>query len=314
MAAGGLGSSVMSTGLAAASDESQAGASDNVEVNELQGSELNKLLKQVKINQEAKKLIKEVKELGWKPNWNSTRAVRHIVKQESVAGSIDTVSIPFEKIKQSGYKQKPSKYHEEMYLQWMGNKTLDHRELFDEDPVGSTIIHLKDDPDSDIETNVLTGPVADELTRYVVKNGSVISNTQNIKGMTKGSQDSVSALSGGTCEINVDVYEADPSTPCLSTDCLTLSGASLSVTAVGCVLSGGIVCLIGAGVGLAGIVYCLGCEKLYSDVVNIDKSYFDGKDVSCEGFSTDNSRTALPVTRCEIADLPIEENINPGGC
>lgn len=316
------GASMIGISGATTSNESPLTEIDNVQVEEIGESKLKKLRSQVIVDREVKKLLQEVRSLGWKPEWDTIRAVRRTVENRSESGSFDTVAI---KLEQYGQHRRDQRTHgrtsdweeEEMFLQWVGNDSLGVEELINDDAGGSAILHLKDELESENKLNSLTGPIADEVTIYEVKNGSVQSATGTRHDNQKSEQKDIITLSSESyCEVDVAVYEDDPSTPCWDRWCLLFSGLGISVTVASCIATGGITCIVGAGVSASSYADCLGCKKEFSTEAEVSESWMINNlpfDDPIEEYCK-SPRREIIVTECEFYDIPTKEDYSSPQC
>ena len=138
------------------------------------------------------------------------------------------------------------------------------------------------------------------------------------------------ALGGGYCEVSVQVYE-EPNDgfwqhTCVDRDCLALSTGSLTASAVACILTGGLGCLLGAGVAAVSIVHCDACQTEFVEDVEVNREWLEDyagtayDEHPCEVFHPDEvgggfTDSPLVATECEFYnEFETKEDYSSPGC
>jgi len=285
------------------------------------------------------RLVREVASSGWKPDWSTLRAVTRTVELESTSGTFDTAVVEFEQEidaksargrgERGGRRVKSEAPQEEMYLHWTGNDDVGVQKL-DENAGGPAILQLTNDPSSEISMGGLCGPIADEITIYEVSDGNVISasTTAESSSYPAAHDRDVTATSGEYCEIHVKIFEKDSADggSCWDVSCALLSVIRAGVTALGCLSTAGLVCILGAGVSYGSILDCLVCEVRYEGTAEVEKDYLEeitsGRDCDrsgapenwCQPCDFFTSNKPFVSNTCEFEDIPTREDYNYAQC
>lgn len=294
-----------------------------IESEEITGIELRSLKGQIQSDPKANLLLRKASSLGWKPNWNSITAIRRVVNGNRGQGKFETAAIEFVKRDPAS-----SELKEELFLQWIGNSTI-NLDKYGGTKEGTSMIRFTDY----LTKTSASGSIADEVTIYEVKDGEIYSEAGKAQEANSGMNmdpDPDPGPGDDFCQISVSVYEGDPTTPCWDKLCLILAGLSITTAMAACIASGGILCLASFGIALASFSACLACDKLFTEDVDVLKSWLYtnlANDNPCSAYGKNITQKIddeppiilshdldLPLAKCEFYNIPTKTDWSSPDC
>ncbi|WP_124178851.1 hypothetical protein [Natrarchaeobius halalkaliphilus] len=314
-------------GLGTVTPSTVAGADeDNEGLNMINASEVDShhydsLRRKLKDDEEVSMLIEKAENMGWSPNWNEATAKTKEVETESKQGSFDTLVLPFD---HSGNKEEDEYFR----LIWNGNDTfgIDDAEPkhFDHVSKGANIVHISDNSQMLAES----GSKIIEAASYDIRGNEVISETTTIEEDDDDDVGTVAVLpaSNDYCTIQVRAVDFDDGITCLSADCI-VSALGIDMAAIlGCLTGfsnplSALLCAYGAGIALWEAGSCISCPS-NSVEVNISESWLEENvhepdpplyPHPCAMFNP-NAGQELPLPKCDLEDIPTEEDYNYPDC
>lgn len=338
------------------------------EVQEVPAAELTELKSEITGDIQINQLISEISNRELRVDWSSLRAMRYTIESEEVLGQFDVAVVKFTNQSEFpknnslelggeniGYDRN------EIFLHWVGNERVANQELFEsqtesttlaqiihEEAGGATLVHFKEDEKRNGKSSK---GVADEVTLYETKtddSSSIFSRSTDLEvesTTVTDSGDEFSTNQVGICSVEdeispqcgggetgyclVDVGIYDDLDSCWTKWCLLTSGVAITTAVATCLVSGGILCFIGASVSAGTLFKCMQCEADSEATIEIEKQWVASYELEyaadtdtaldmCGGGSTGDypgDKGHLPVERCKIGDeVPTKEDFYFPSC
>lgn len=274
----------------------------DVTVKELKRGGRRRILRQVRNDDDVRKLINEVANDGWEPQWDSATADRVIVNARNRSGKYNTSIVNFRNEESS---------LEEMFLVWTGNNTLETDNL-------NPIIHHLEKEGGGLQTLDESAGLGryEKSTAYTVDDGVNIDTGEffpeaNIESENEKSE--IQTHNTEYCSVDFCVSEEDE----VSLSCVAraiINAGLAGYTCIGSTISWPAIfaCLISLGMTYDQINQCgFDCDneaheverEWLEDTIQEDTVAVNGIEDPCSYYSSENERN-IPIVEEQLDEIP----------